>query len=159
MVGFGVIALTRGAFTVIDLADFDTLQMTKLHVSGDGKYAVTSDLQYLHRHLCSLRKGHSQQVDHKNRNSLDNRRQNLVVTTNSGNQRNTGLSRNNSTGVKGVCRFRGGRYRAYIHVGPRGHQTYIHLGLYNTLNDAAEARRLAETRHWATEGNQCSAKT
>lgn len=50
------------------------------------------------------------------------------------------LNKNSTTGQKGVSRNGDGRYRAYINF----KRKQYHLGVYNTLKDAAEARKIAE---------------
>lgn len=52
---------------------------------------------------------------------------------------NKGLYRKNSSGVSGVFLVRGTKWRARIRVSGRG----IHLGYFDNLEDAAEARRKA----------------
>ncbi|MFU2222004.1 hypothetical protein [Streptococcus pluranimalium] len=49
-------------------------------------------------------------------------------------------SKNNKTGVKGVSKSRTGKYRAYLTL--KGKQ--IHLGSFETLKEAKEARKKAE---------------
>lgn len=53
---------------------------------------------------------------------------------------NESLSKSNKTGYKGVSKMKSGRYRAYINI--RG--TQKHLGSFDTAEDAAEARKIAE---------------
>lgn len=50
-------------------------------------------------------------------------------------------NRNSTTGVNGVSRRPDGRYRAYINF----KRKQVDLGLYDTLEDAAVARKAAET--------------
>lgn len=50
-------------------------------------------------------------------------------------------NRNSTTGVNGVSRRPDGRYRAYINF----RRKQVDLGLYDTLEDAAAARKAAET--------------
>ena len=50
------------------------------------------------------------------------------------------LSKNSTTGVKGVSRLADGRYRAYIVF----RRKQYHLGTYTQLEDAAAARKAAE---------------
>lgn len=75
------------------------------------------------------------EVDHYDRNGLNNCWTNLRDSTHSQNLANRGLNKNNSTGVKGVYIVGNGRYRARIMV--RGN--YINLGRYDKLEDAAKA--------------------
>lgn len=53
---------------------------------------------------------------------------------------NENLSKSNKTGFKGVSKMKNGRYRAYINI--RG--VHKHLGVFDTAEDAAEARKIAE---------------
>lgn len=57
--------------------------------------------------------------------------------------RNQGMHSTNTSGVKGVSRI-GNRWRAYITVEDK----YIHIGRYDTIEQAAEARRQAEIKYW-----------
>lgn len=73
-------------------------------------------------------------VDHINGNGLDNRRENLRIATNSQNQANRGLNRNNTTGYKGVVKKKN-RYAAQINV----HGVTRHIGYFKTAEDAYAA--------------------
>ena len=75
-------------------------------------------------------------VDHRNGNTLDNRRCNLREASVADNARNTSLRSDNKTGYKGVGFLpHNGRYRAYIGVDGR----FISLGNYDDPKDAARA--------------------
>lgn len=84
------------------------------------------------------------QMDHKDRNGLNNRWLNLRECTHAQNQANRRVGKNNKLGVKGVSRRPSGRYRAKIWVGNRR----ISLGNYNTLEMAAHAYRKAARKHF-----------
>jgi hypothetical protein len=76
------------------------------------------------------------EVDHINRDTLDNRRSNLRLVTKTQNMRNRGVNRTSSTGLKGVCRGSGGKgWRAHIGVGVKT----LELGTYATPEQAALA--------------------
>ena len=81
-------------------------------------------------------------VDHINQDKLDNRRCNLRFVTPAENTKNIPLSTLNTSGYVGVSLTKKGRYRAYITADKRR----IELGTYDTLKEAASARREAETR-------------
>ena len=75
-------------------------------------------------------------VDHINGNVLDNRKKNLRYATPKQSVRNTGIREDNTSGVKGVSyNKRAKKYEAYIHDGKK-----ISLGLYDTLDEARQAR-------------------
>ncbi|WP_342439310.1 HNH endonuclease [Paenibacillus sp. FSL L8-0436] len=100
-----------------------------------------SSIQF-HRYLTNCPKGLV--VDHINHDTLDNRRKNLRIVTHAQNIQNRSLSRNNSSGVRGVsyCKARG-----LWEVKFRVNYTTKHFGRYPTLEEAslvaAEALREA----------------
>lgn len=73
-------------------------------------------------------------VDHINRNTPDDRLENLREATRSQNLGNRKINKNNSTGFKGVHE-RNGRFRAYINEGGRR----INVGSYATAHEAGAA--------------------
>jgi hypothetical protein len=75
------------------------------------------------------------QVDHINRDPLDNRLCNLRLCTQSQNNANQTF-RKNKTGFLGVYCNRGGRYR----VGVKCDGKYLHLGTFDHLIEAARIR-------------------
>lgn len=81
--------------------------------------------------------------DHRNRDKLDNRRDNLRAVTRSVNMRNRNIRADNRTGVQGVRNTRG-RWNAYIQTdGER-----IVLGHFDTFEEARDARLAAEKLYW-----------
>jgi HNH endonuclease/AP2 domain len=90
------------------------------------------------------------QIDHINGVKTDNRICNLREATNSQNGKNLGLSKANKSGVKGVS-FENytQRWKASIKV----ENKTISLGRFNSIEDAAIARRLAE-QHYFKEWNR-----
>lgn len=81
-----------------------------------------------------------EQIDHANGVKDDNRWSNLRVATKSQNMRNAGRRRNNTSGYTGVgLHNQTGKWRAYI----ARHGRTIHLGLFDTKEEALAARELA----------------
>ena len=102
---------------------------------------------YLHRYIMNCPKG--KYVDHKNHNTLDNRKQNLRITNNADNLRNGEIRINNKTGVKGVYfDNKRNKYVANIKVNYKG----IFLGRFDTLEEAQKIRKEAEIKYWAVNG-------
>ena len=86
----------------------------------------------------------SNTVDHINSNGLDNSWINLRDVSIGENNKNMSIRSDNTSGVSGVTRHsKKDKWVAQISVG--GINTY--LGYYNHLEDAAEARRLAEIKY------------
>ncbi len=75
-------------------------------------------------------------VDHINHRQFDNRKSELRICSSIENSYNTSLSKNNTSGKNGVSKMNNGKYRAYIF------QNYkqIHLGVYDTLEEASATR-------------------
>lgn len=100
----GVVRIkVTGGVVVCDKEDLALVLKHKWCIDSSG-YAHTKIKRikkvYLHRLLTSAQKG--QYVDHINRNRKDNRRCNLRLTSAVENGHNRGLSKNNSSGYRGV---------------------------------------------------------
>jgi HNH endonuclease len=87
--------------------------------------------------------GEWRQIDHKDQCKGNNWITNLRPATSAQNAANQGVRITNLLGVKGVQR-KNSRYRAYITVNYK----YIHLGMFNTIEEAVDARKIAEDRYF-----------
>jgi len=87
----------------------------------------------------------SKNIDHINRDSTDNRVQNLRDVSQAENIRNASMPKNNSSGHKGVCwNKKNCKWHASIGV----NYAKIDLGYYDDILDAVAARKAAESRYW-----------
>lgn len=82
------------------------------------------------------------QIDHINTDKGDNRFSNLRAATGSQNQHNRGRYQNNTSGYKGVGRYRG-RWRARISI----HGQSLALGVFDSAVEAAAAYQAAALKH------------
>jgi hypothetical protein len=98
---------------LIDRKDLKGIDLFNLRITDDG-YAMIGD-KLLHRII--MDPPANMQIDHVNHNTLDNRRCNLRVCTNSENQMNRGKTKSNTSDFKGVNhekRLKRKKYRARI---------------------------------------------
>lgn len=138
------IKLTKGKFAIVDNKNFDYLNQFKWQFVGG--YAVRTIYNngvqkpiFMHRLINKTPLG--MDTDHTNRNKLDNRERNLRTVTNRINQLNRGLSKNNTSGYKGVYwRKERKKWRAQIGIDNK----YIYLGHFSDLSNAILARKNAE---------------
>ena len=104
---------------------------------------VDGRLYFLHRIIFLYVHGYTpeHQVDHQNRNKLDNRPVNLREITPQCNVRNSPVRSDNKTGIKGVtwCR-RDLKWKVRVYTG----EGETHLGRFEDLNEAVAHRLAAE---------------
>ena len=144
---FGVILVDRGlrkiAETFVDKADIEWVRQYKWYLNTNG-YVMTHTggaEKYLHKLMLLDAK----QVDHKDRDRLNNRRSNLRRCDSFENARNSSKNSLNTSGITGVqWHAATKRWRAFIHSNKRN----IHLGLYDNFEDAKAKRKQAEQEYF-----------
>lgn len=130
---FRYIFLTKGRIATVDWEDFDALSQFKWYFNNG--YALRACYNprknvFMHRQLTET-DDIQYLVDHKNRDTLDNRKENLRRASLSQNQGNRGVGRNSKSGIKGVWFYpRSGKWNAK--VGKKN------LGYFATSQEAAE---------------------
>lgn len=101
-------------------------------------YIVDCHGRYLHDYILEHNDG--LEVDHISMDTMDNRKCNIRYCTHQQNQANQGLQSNNTSGVVGVSYYPPRhKFKAMIKVS--GHD--LHLGYYDTFDDAVKARNVA----------------
>jgi hypothetical protein len=130
---------------ILDDDDYKWLNKESIHINRIGKYfyvRINPSKQHIHRIISKCPKG--LQVDHINRNTLDNRKCNLRNVTLQENLRNQ-IRNNNKTGYTGVAIHKQtGKYTAQL----KHNYKKIHLGLFDTIKEAYEARKQGELKYW-----------
>ena len=139
-VGYGTLADgTTFLFDADKIGKIKDINWYRNYIDAEGKalYISNRDGYKLHQYLIDCPKGY--EIDHISLDTLDNRACNLRVVTHQQNQINQPLQRNNTSGVSGVSYYPPrGKYRARIKIG----QHDIHLGYYQTFEEAVQARNV-----------------
>lgn len=132
---YKTIKLSNGAESIVSESDFELLSKWKWRKNKQG-YAVrnTSDKQItIHAQLMGSKP--PLEIDHINRNKLDNRRENLRFVTRSQNNLNRNLDPRNKVGHNGISKCKTGSYRVRVSL--------KELGRYKTLEEAIAVRNKA----------------
>lgn len=124
-----ILALKKGLHCFVSNSDYNELKRYRWYYNG--RYVVRWDKQtkcvvYLHTHLMGTKLGLV--IDHIDRNTFNNQRENLRHVTHTENQQNKG---NRTSNFTGVGQHNCGKWRVLVHG--------KYLGLYNTEDEAAQA--------------------
>lgn len=134
----------KGEEVLVSTSDLPKVLQITWHVGSRG-YVVgrlKDKIVSLHRYLLDFP---SDEVDHKDRNKLNNTRENLRECTSLVNRQNKGTYHNNKCQSKGVSFIpRLNKWRARVYI--QGKE--IHLGMFNTKEEAIHQRKLAEQQHY-----------
>lgn len=147
------------AFACVDAADFALVNQYRWRRNKDG-YVVAGhgaggsegkrDSIRMHRLVAS-----ASQVDHRNGNRLDNRRENLRPCTSQQNSQNRRRAVTNKSGYKGVT-WRDGKWRARIRIpasAESGRGKQIELGRFDTAAEAHAAYCAAALKYYGEFAN------
>lgn len=129
--------------TLIDLDCIEILKQYKWHMIGPYVSALINGSETLiHRFL--MNPSDDMEVDHINRNKLDNRRNNLRICTHQENDWNKLTKSNNKSGYSGVKQKDNGKWIATLITNKKSK----HLGTFDTYEEAVEARKKAEKEYF-----------
>jgi hypothetical protein len=135
---------------LIDDEDYNKIKVYKWYINKDKKnnrYTVRATLYkklskynykhksiYIHSLIMNAKKG--EVVDHKNHNTLDNRKCNLRICTNQQNIFNQKLNKRNTSGYKGVSFNKSAKkWKAKVCYNYKDY----YLGLFSNILDAKKA--------------------
>lgn len=141
-----IVPLTKGQSALIDASDIPLIRDRNWHASfsptsrsfyakgGKRVGEIGPRAYYIHRKILGV--SPPIEVDHKNGDSLDNRKANLRLANRSQNAMNQKLNKNNSSGYKGVTWYKtANKFMAYITVNYKR----IHLGCFDCPEEARAA--------------------
>ena len=155
---YRTIVLTQGQVTVVDASDYEWLTQWKWYAHWDRKlqkfYATRNLLKAegiqhfvpsrkrpiygairMHRAIMNMKDPFQEmQVDHIDHDTLNNRRCNLRAATPTQNQYNVKLRADNTSGFRGVSRYKD-KWRVQISVNGR----IAHVGYFATPDSASDA--------------------
>ena len=161
---------TEGSLTTILITkDDDTSYLKEVLIDTEDLHKITGKVKlkasgyvYIQQtHLAHLVMGHTSNltdvIDHRNCNTLDNRKDNLRVVTQHANSTNKSVSRNN-TGIVGIARRSKGNYE-YFRVTvsdlctriPSGNSSGIATKKYTkqfNINKLGEEEAMAQAKAW-----------
>lgn len=108
-----------------------------IHIGRTGKkYAEGKNKTKMHHIIIGRKAPKGFKIDHANSNGLDNRRCNLRITTDGGNNHNRIKSKNTSSEYSGVSKTSYNKWRSYISFEGKKY----HLGEYDDIFDAVKIR-------------------
>jgi hypothetical protein len=136
-------------YALLDDSDLEVHGQFVWHITTDGYAARNVKARngrrtvLLHRAVMGVPYGDARQVDHKNRDRLDNRRGNLRIADFALNARNCGSRKGAASPWRGVQAHSSGRWQATVRLAGKLH----YLGLYKNELDAAAAALAFRREH------------
>lgn len=153
-----IIPLTKGYKAIVDDEDYEKVSQYKWYANIKNDYStpyayrkqwISEKKKYIsiamHRFVFGLVTGYLD-VDHRNGNTLDNRKENLRVATHQDNMRNRKV--NSKRGYKGVSYCNRDKlikkWRAYIQIKGK----FRNLGYFMTAEEGAKAYDIAAKEYY-----------
>jgi hypothetical protein len=146
---YASIPLTQGIIALVDIDDYERISRFDWYAyknrntfyAGRNVPGISKaqDMVLMHREILGLSRGDGIKVDHRNRNGLDNRRENLRVASTSINNHNRRIQSNNTSGYRGVSWHKDAKkWSAGVTINGK----WRYLGLHNDIISAAKTRDL-----------------
>lgn len=138
------VTLRDGEEMLCDIDDWEKMKIYTWRANKLGYAAASINRIQKRFHVQIMGKKNGYVIDHIDQNKLNNQRSNLRFLTKTGNAINSKISKNNTSGIKGVRKARSGRWVACLMLNGKN----IYLGTYDTIEEAAEARRKGEEKYF-----------
>lgn len=132
------IKLNHGYYAILDKKDYIKLKKytwfirnnkNTIYVERWGK----KEQPHIHMHREIMNPKYNEQVDHINGNGLDNRRCNLRICSQSQNQANSKIRKDNTSGYKGITFHKAtNKWQAQIQI----NKERKHLGVFSDIKEA-----------------------
>lgn len=132
----------KNVYTCIDRDDYEKVKQYRWHLDTTGYVNNTRLGKRLHSLIMGKKEGFV--IDHKDRNKLNNQKENLRFLRHHQNIFNQSLSKRNTSGKSGVYRTKNGTWSAVLNV----NRKQIHLGTFKDKKHAIIARELAEKSYY-----------
>jgi len=151
------IPLSQGLFATVDEVDYERVNQHKWTVAKRGRNTYAYRMitlpsasvgkgklfaVYLHRFIMGIIAEKKMVVDHIDHDGLNCTRENMRITDQSGNLQNSRISKNNTSGFKGV-KYMGGRRKKHWVAEIMANRKRIGLGYFLTPEEAALAYKTA----------------
>jgi hypothetical protein len=151
------ISLSQGMAALVDDEDYEWLSKYNWHAEK-GRYTYYAKRNtwidgkggtfFMHREILGLKKNDGKIGDHKNRNGLDCRRNNLRIVDHSFNNYNCKFQKHNTSGYRGVSFHKQTkRWESYLTV----KCVRKHLGRFSDITDAAIAHDHAAMKYFGND--------
>lgn len=139
------------ARALIDLEDVDKVKEYKWSLNDKGYVRSDNKIERIYLHRFVMNCPDDMVVDHINHNPIDNRKENLRTCTHQQNMINRQKQHNNTSGTTGVWwHKKNNKWITQITV----NSVTIHLGYFDTKEEAIEARKQAEIDLFGEYRNQ-----
>lgn len=138
----------RGREFLFSLEDYEKIKNYTWCVHPSNGYVINNrEGIRMHRLIMNAEKEY--EIDHINRNRSDNRRENLRIATHQENNFNKTHNKNSKSKIKGVYwSDRLGKWYSKIYYNKKS----IYLGVFDKLDDAINARKIAEKEYFGDFG-------
>lgn len=144
---YGIGYTLKGEEFWFDKEDYDKIKDYCWFINNKG-YVYARSLENDGKHLLQhqiILNANGLKVDHKNHNTIDNRKSNLRIVTQSENMMNQKLRNDNTSGITGVTwDKRKNQWVARIAINYKR----IHLGYFDTFEKAVKVRKEAEEKYF-----------